>query len=117
MYTILTTSIPTEEVDIKALSNITVSFSTTDANGNNLNLTSAQQKAKTDCEKKNEKWKDKKEYLSNYKSAGILLNSFEVGCAITVIFGFGFLRSISEINPIFHKPLDLEQGKAMKFIF
>jgi hypothetical protein len=56
-------------------------------------------------------------FHEDYKSKGILLSAFEVSCSLLVIIGFGFLRSISDLNPLFHKPLDLEQGKFMRFIF
>lgn len=46
-----------------------------------------------------------------------MVSSFEAISSAFVMVFFGLYRSILEINPLFHKPLDLESGKLKRCLF
>jgi len=60
---------------------------------------------------------EKKAYIDSYKQKGTMVSCFELFSSLCVMLVFGLYRSIIEINPIFHKPLDLESGKVTKILF
>jgi hypothetical protein len=82
----------------------------------NTTLTDSQSKANQFCED-NSKNTTKTNYITSLKNKGILITSYESLSSIVVMCFFGFIRSILEINPLFHKPLDLESGKFSRCLF